>query len=60
MACAASTCPQRHDDAVDPTEEHRPMTAPTPTRDDKFSFGLWTTGWQAQDQFGSATAPPWT
>lgn len=34
------------------------MTAPTPTRDDKFSFGLWTTGWQAQDQFGSATRPP--
>ena len=33
------------------------MTAPTPTRDDKFSFGLWTTGWQAQDQFGSATRP---
>src|SRR5699024_5080068 len=33
------------------------MTAPTPTRDDKFSFGLWTTGWQAQDQFGAATRP---
>lgn len=29
-----------------------------PTRDDKFSFGLWTIGWQAQDQFGSATRPP--
>src|SRR5699024_8599023 len=35
-----------------------PMTAPTPTRDDKFSFGLWTTGWQSQDQFRSATRPP--
>lgn len=30
-----------------------------PTRDDKFSFGLWTVGWNAQDQFGSATRPPW-
>ena len=29
-----------------------------PTRDDKFSFGLWTVGWEAQDQFGSATRPP--
>lgn len=27
----------------------------TPTRDDKFSFGLWTVGWPANDQFGSAT-----
>ncbi|WP_394162178.1 xylose isomerase [Galactobacter valiniphilus] len=26
-----------------------------PTRDDHFSFGLWTFGWQAQDQFGGAT-----
>lgn len=30
----------------------------TPTRDDHFSFGLWTFGWQAQDQFGGATRPP--
>lgn len=29
-----------------------------PTRDDKFSFGLWTVGWEAQDQFGSATRAP--
>ncbi|MEU8814665.1 xylose isomerase [Actinoplanes sp. NPDC048796] len=28
-----------------------------PTREDKFSFGLWTVGWQAQDAFGSATRP---
>lgn len=28
-----------------------------PTREDKFSFGLWTIGWQAQDQFGVATRP---
>jgi xylose isomerase len=26
-----------------------------PTPEDKFSFGLWTVGWNAQDQFGSAT-----
>ncbi|QCB94606.1 xylose isomerase [Cellulomonas shaoxiangyii] len=26
-----------------------------PTPDDKFSFGLWTVGWNAQDQFGSNT-----
>lgn len=29
-----------------------------PTREDHFSFGLWTFGWQAQDQFGGATRPP--
>lgn len=34
------------------------MTSLTPTRDDKFSFGLWTIGWAAQDQFGSATRRP--
>ncbi|MFA9445754.1 xylose isomerase [Egicoccus sp. AB-alg6-2] len=32
--------------------------APTPTSDDRFSFGLWTVGWQAQDQFGSASRGP--
>jgi xylose isomerase len=32
------------------------MTAPT--RDDKFSFGLWTVGWQARDPFGDATRAP--
>jgi xylose isomerase len=31
--------------------------APTPTREDKFSFGLWTVGWQARDLFGEATRP---
>ena len=31
--------------------------APQPTRDDKFSFGLWTIGWQARDMFGEATRP---
>ena len=29
----------------------------TPTPDDKFSFGLWTVGWTARDQFGEATRP---
>jgi len=28
---------------------------PTPTPADKFSFGLWTVGWQARDTFGDAT-----
>jgi xylose isomerase len=28
-----------------------------PTREDKFSFGLWTVGWQARDPFGDATRP---
>ncbi|MCX5387176.1 xylose isomerase [Streptomyces sp. NBC_00083] len=30
----------------------------TPTPDDKFSFGLWTVGWQGRDPFGDATRPP--
>ncbi len=28
-----------------------------PTRDDRFSFGLWTVGWPAADPFGVATRP---
>ncbi|WP_019928485.1 xylose isomerase [Nocardia sp. BMG111209] len=28
-----------------------------PTRADKFSFGLWTVGWQARDPFGDPTRP---
>ena len=31
---------------------------PAPTREDRFSFGLWTVGWQARDPFGDATRPP--
>ena len=31
--------------------------APQPTKEDKFSFGLWTVGWQARDLFGEATRP---
>ena len=31
------------------------MTELVPTKDDKFSFGLWTVGWSARDPFGDAT-----
>ena len=34
------------------------MSIPTPTPADKFSFGLWTIGWQARDPFGDATRAP--
>ncbi|PZQ89582.1 MAG: xylose isomerase [Leifsonia xyli] len=34
------------------------MTAPTPTRDDKFSFGLWTIGYNGADPFGGPTRAP--
>jgi xylose isomerase len=30
---------------------------PAPSRDDKFTFGLWTVGWAARDPFGDATRP---
>ena len=30
----------------------------TPSREDKFTFGLWTVGWQARDPFGDATRAP--
>ena len=30
----------------------------TPTPADKFTFGLWTVGWQARDPFGDATREP--
>ncbi|MEV6418223.1 xylose isomerase [Streptomyces sp. NPDC051662] len=29
----------------------------TPTPEDKFSFGLWTVGWQGKDPFGDTTRP---
>ncbi|GAB3268395.1 apurinic/apyrimidinic endonuclease family protein [Arthrobacter pigmenti] len=29
-----------------------------PTRDDRFSFGLWTVGWTGRDPFGEATRAP--
>jgi len=30
----------------------------TPTREDRFTFGLWTVGWQGVDVFGSAVREP--
>jgi xylose isomerase len=32
--------------------------AATPTKDDRFSFGLWTVGWLGRDPFGDATRAP--
>jgi xylose isomerase len=29
-----------------------------PTKEDRFTFGLWTVGWQARDTFGDATRAP--
>ncbi len=29
-----------------------------PTPQDKFSFGIWTVGWQGVDVFGGAVRPP--
>jgi len=34
------------------------VSIPTPTRDDRFTFGLWTVGWQARDPFGDPTRAP--
>ncbi len=34
------------------------MSDYAPQRDDKFSFGLWTVGWQGVDVFGPASRPP--
>ena len=33
-------------------------TRTSPTAADKFSFGMWTVGWQARDPFGEPTRPP--
>jgi xylose isomerase len=32
--------------------------APQPTREDRFTFGLWTVGWPGRDPFGDATRAP--
>lgn len=35
------------------------MTDPyQPVPEDKFSFGLWTVGWEGVDVFGPASRPP--
>jgi predicted amidohydrolase YtcJ len=39
------------------TESSSGSTSYEPTRDDKFSFGLWTVGWQGVDVFGGAVRP---
>src|ERR1700712_5125888 len=31
---------------------------PQPTPEDRFTFGLWTVGWQARDPFGDPTRAP--
>ncbi|OLB64761.1 MAG: xylose isomerase [Actinobacteria bacterium 13_2_20CM_2_72_6] len=33
------------------------MTDYVPSRNDRFSFGLWTVGWPARDMFGEASRP---
>jgi xylose isomerase len=33
------------------------MSVPTPTREDRFSFGLWTIGYNGTDPFGGPTRP---
>ena len=39
-------------------ESHIPAAGDlTPKPTDKFSFGLWTIGWVANDPFGVATRP---
>ena len=34
------------------------IVVPAPRPDDKFSFGLWTVGWQGRDPFGEPTRAP--
>ncbi|TCM44460.1 xylose isomerase [Kribbella sp. VKM Ac-2568] len=34
------------------------MSPYTPSKDDKFSFGLWTVGWEGVDVFGTAVRAP--
>jgi xylose isomerase len=34
------------------------IVIPAPRPEDKFSFGMWTVGWQGRDPFGEATRPP--
>jgi xylose isomerase len=34
------------------------MRSYTPTKDEKFSFGLWTVGWEGVDVFGTAVRAP--
>ncbi len=45
-------------DAMQTGKERRVSTDYVPVREDRFSFGIWTVGWQGVDVFGSAVRPP--
>src|SRR5690554_2858592 len=47
-----------HDNISSHPHQESQMTAPTPTRNDRFSFGLWTVGYNGTDPFGGPTRPP--
>ncbi|MSV42525.1 MAG: xylose isomerase [Actinobacteria bacterium] len=40
-----------------PAHQEATVAIAAPTPSDKFTFGLWTVGWQARDPFGDATRP---
>src|SRR5262245_53627733 len=40
------------------TWRRRPLADYSPSPQDKFTFGLWTVGWQGVDVFGTAVRPP--
>jgi xylose isomerase len=42
---------------MNPTAAPASGAKPVASREDKFSFGLWTVGWRAVDPFGDATRP---
>src|SRR2546429_500193 len=46
----------RHHDATG--KDRQVSTDYVPSREDRFSFGIWTVGWQGVDVFGSAVRPP--
>jgi xylose isomerase len=43
--------------ASDRPASERPAIDLTPTKADRFTFGLWTVGWQGRDPFGEVTRP---
>ncbi|MEZ0090495.1 xylose isomerase [Streptacidiphilus sp. EB129] len=48
--------PSNHTPSNHTPSNHTPADL-TPTPDDRFTFGLWTVGWQGRDPFGDATRP---
>src|ERR1700748_3379245 len=42
----------------DSGKDRQVSTDYVPSREDRFSFGIWTVGWQGVDVFGSAVRPP--